>query len=725
MLALGDCTALAEAGPKAMRLAQARALGLPVPDGLVLLPDDPVPSYEALAAALSRLGSAVPRYVVRSSAQAEDRAGQSAAGLFHSVLNVSASDIASAIAAVRRSGHSPLVQAALGGPVPVAVLIQPQVPAARLGVLYRSQHGDLRCEERDADAPEWSDVTVSRYAATEKSPLSVGAAALAQLVAHESANSSANSSERSVAIYAEYAVTASGQIVFLQVRPAPAQSDDQDFALPTETTLTYVLDQEHNPDPLSSAQQGLVDAVADLVPWLRQRSVYGYLYWAVAERAERPTTSVTHTRETFTTSILPTCEALLSPPERRILAKDGALSDEILADPSRLELTLSEALAVYRSIYSQYVGLLGPAIRRARGQLDKLLQSHLGESLSQHGALLSGIGGAQTERVSLLWQLGREGCPPESLRHFLARFGAFSSCWDVLYPCDDEQPHAIVAYAQHLASLPSTPSISHALSLSHYHDALQKLLDRLPRMAKGALKSLLPLVRDAMVVAEDDDLLFFRAQRLVRWALYGLGARLHRAGQLDSPELIFDLPWHVPSLHALGSSIHRVGPLGLPTDTNLGELAAKQREQRRAAKRKIPPVRIAFGRPEWAMPDGLTLSGTGIGTGVGVVSGVALVVPSLDDPNQTLAMVMKRLTPETILVLPTLLPSWAPAVWGALAVVTDSGGALSHGAILARERGIPAVLGTRIGTQVIASGQSVLVDGQRGLVVQSVRKAHT
>lgn len=709
MLALGDCTALAEAGPKAMRLAQARALGVTVPDGLVLLADDPLPSQDVLVAALSKLDPDATRFVVRSSAQAEDRAGQSAAGLFHSVTNVSAHDVQSAIEAVRQSGSSDLVSVALGGPVPVAVLIQPQVAAMRLGVLYRSQHGDLRCEERDAETPEWSDVTVTRYAAAEHSPLSVGATALFELLAKEST--------APVAMYAEYAVTASGQIVFLQARPAPAQRDDEDFALPTDTALTYVLDQEHNPDPLSSAQQGLVDVVADLVPWLRQRAVCGYLYWAVDPNSKRPTTSVCHTRETFHSSILPTCEALLIPLERRILANDGALSDELLADPSRCELTLPDAIHVYRSIYRQYVGQLGPAIKHARAQLDALLHSQLGEPLSAHGALLSGIGGAQTDRVSLLWQLGRDGCPPESLRHFLARFGAFSSCWDVLSPCDDEQPHAVREYAQHLARLPSTPSISHALSLAHYHDALQKLLDRLPRLAKEALKSLLPLVRDAMVVAEDDDLLFFRAQRLVRWALLGLGARLHQTGRIDHPTLIFDLPWHTSSRTDLLQHADR------PAPTNLSTLAEHERSLRIQAKRKIPPGRIAWGRPEWTLPDGQTLSGTG--TGAGVVAGVALVVASLDDPNQTLSSVMKQLTPETILVLPTLLPSWAPAVWGALAVVTDSGGALSHGAILARERGIPAVLGTRIGTQVIASGQALLVDGQRGLVVQSLRRAHT
>jgi pyruvate,water dikinase len=53
----------------------------------------------------------------------------------------------------------------------------------------------------------------------------------------------------------------------------------------------------------------------------------------------------------------------------------------------------------------------------------------------------------------------------------------------------------------------------------------------------------------------------------------------------------------------------------------------------------------------------------------------------------------------------------------ASAVVTDIGGPLSHGSIVAREYGIPAVLGTGIATRRIASGQMISVDGSAGLVV--------
>ena len=53
----------------------------------------------------------------------------------------------------------------------------------------------------------------------------------------------------------------------------------------------------------------------------------------------------------------------------------------------------------------------------------------------------------------------------------------------------------------------------------------------------------------------------------------------------------------------------------------------------------------------------------------------------------------------------------------ASAVVTDVGGPLSHGSIVAREYGIPAVMGTGVATRRIKSGQAITVDGSEGVVV--------
>jgi pyruvate,water dikinase len=75
-----------------------------------------------------------------------------------------------------------------------------------------------------------------------------------------------------------------------------------------------------------------------------------------------------------------------------------------------------------------------------------------------------------------------------------------------------------------------------------------------------------------------------------------------------------------------------------------------------------------------------------------------------------------RLRTGDVLVCPYTNPAWTPLFQRAAAVVVDSGGAGSHAAIVAREYGIPAVMGCATGTSVLTDGQVVTVDGDTGLV---------
>jgi pyruvate,water dikinase len=61
-------------------------------------------------------------------------------------------------------------------------------------------------------------------------------------------------------------------------------------------------------------------------------------------------------------------------------------------------------------------------------------------------------------------------------------------------------------------------------------------------------------------------------------------------------------------------------------------------------------------------------------------------------------------------------PSWAPIFGKIKAAVSDIGGSMSHAAIVAREYGLPAVVGTGSSTQRIRDGQRVRVDGTHGIV---------
>jgi pyruvate,water dikinase len=73
--------------------------------------------------------------------------------------------------------------------------------------------------------------------------------------------------------------------------------------------------------------------------------------------------------------------------------------------------------------------------------------------------------------------------------------------------------------------------------------------------------------------------------------------------------------------------------------------------------------------------------------------------------------------PGLVLVAPTTTPAWTPLFAMAAAVVTDVGGPLSHSSIVAREYGIPAVLGTGVATKRIQDGEMITVDGSAGTVL--------
>jgi pyruvate,water dikinase len=99
----------------------------------------------------------------------------------------------------------------------------------------------------------------------------------------------------------------------------------------------------------------------------------------------------------------------------------------------------------------------------------------------------------------------------------------------------------------------------------------------------------------------------------------------------------------------------------------------------------------------------------GVAASPGQVKGRARVLHGPADFDQ--------MQPGDVLVASITTPAWTPLFAMASAVVTDIGGPLSHGSIVAREYGIPAVLGTGVATRRIASGQTITVDGSAGLVV--------
>jgi pyruvate,water dikinase len=98
----------------------------------------------------------------------------------------------------------------------------------------------------------------------------------------------------------------------------------------------------------------------------------------------------------------------------------------------------------------------------------------------------------------------------------------------------------------------------------------------------------------------------------------------------------------------------------------------------------------------------------GFAASPGVVEGFARVLRNVNDIGQ--------IRNGEILVCPVTAPSWGPVFGKITAAVSDIGGTMSHAAIVAREYGLPAVVGTGQATQRIKTGQRLRVDGNRGIV---------
>lgn len=99
---------------------------------------------------------------------------------------------------------------------------------------------------------------------------------------------------------------------------------------------------------------------------------------------------------------------------------------------------------------------------------------------------------------------------------------------------------------------------------------------------------------------------------------------------------------------------------------------------------------------------------SGVGASTGTAHGTARLIHGPDE--------FTHFRSGDVLVCRTTDPAWTPLFGMASAVVTETGGMLSHAAIVAREFGIPAVLGVPEALDLLADGESVAIDGAQGTV---------
>ncbi len=139
----------------------------------------------------------------------------------------------------------------------------------------------------------------------------------------------------------------------------------------------------------------------------------------------------------------------------------------------------------------------------------------------------------------------------------------------------------------------------------------------------------------------------------------------------------------------------------------------REKYDREKMRRQIPRLLLSDGRAFFegigaaADGDGKTIMGSPVS--VGVYEGVVHVV---FDPHNT------QLIPGEILVCPGTDPAWTPLFLSAGALVMEVGGMMTHGAVVAREYGIPAIVGVDQATTRLKNGDRIQVDGSTGMIVR-------
>jgi pyruvate,water dikinase len=199
---------------------------------------------------------------------------------------------------------------------------------------------------------------------------------------------------------------------------------------------------------------------------------------------------------------------------------------------------------------------------------------------------------------------------------------------------------------------------------------------------------------------------------LISQMLHELGGRLVKAGALRDAKEIFWL-----EKDEIGQAV-----AALERGAEL-EDKGKCVEQRKAfwqkAKGTTPPPMIPFKKKHLGFNTTIWLAESEGNQGANTLKGVPTCPGKVTAPARVLRGPedFSRMRPGDVLVAGTTTPAWTPLFAMASAVVTDIGGPLSHGSIVAREYGIPAVMGTGVATRRIRDGQTITVDGSAGTVM--------
>ena len=295
---------------------------------------------------------------------------------------------------------------------------------------------------------------------------------------------------------------------------------------------------------------------------------------------------------------------------------------------------------------------------------------------------------------------------------YLATYGHQGYSMDFIEPTQVEDPSALFATLKAMVGDddydPKDQEVRAANVREEKFAAISELLDGLPYWQ---FRFRLWLARRYNHIREAVAFHFGYTWSVLRPMAAELGSRMVAAGTFSRTDDVYYLV--TEELNRAIEARARGAALA-----DLGELAAERRELREARKRHHPPGTvpeeasqikgIAFKETQIKNDESsATMRGFPVSSGRVTAPASVILGPAEFD----------KMAPGSILVSPLTTPAWTQLFAHAAGLVTDMGSILAHGSIVAREYGIPAVLGVGNGTVRIKHGQTLTIDGDAGTVV--------
>ena len=328
--------------------------------------------------------------------------------------------------------------------------------------------------------------------------------------------------------------------------------------------------------------------------------------------------------------------------------------------------------------------------------------------------------GTPTERLAA--QLSAGQTPVADWPAFCERMWAYLQAYGhIIYdldfakplPVDDPSP-MLEAVKMYLRDQGANPHERQRAAEEKRVQAAEATLKRLKGVRRWAFQKTLGMAQTMAQVRENALSDIGLGYPILRQMLQELGRRFVQADLLAQDDDIFWLD--VDEVEGAVAALERddLWP-------SLAQEVAQRKATHNALRQVSPPPMLppkkkllGFNMESWlpAAEDSQTVSTLkGVAASAGRVTAPACVLHGPEDFDE--------MRPGDVLVAGTTTPAWTPLFAMASAVVTDIGGPLSHGSIVAREYGIPAVLGTGVATRRIRRGQTITVDGNAGEVTLS------